>query len=100
MPPQTGRSAELREVLESLNTERTPEPPPASATSGDAALLLTWGACLVSSVIAILVGYGNFAAQDSSPKQIAAMALTFLELGGAYVLARCVHEIILAARPR
>jgi hypothetical protein len=98
MPPARDRSSELRDVLQSLNAEPAPSVQADERKSGDIPILLTWLACLISTVAAILVGYSNFAAQDSSPKQIAAMALTFLQIGGAYVVARCVHEIILASR--
>lgn len=96
------RDAELRDVLRTLSEDRPSSDAPVVANSqsprGDIALMFTWAGCLLATIAILLVGYTNFVAQDSSPKQIAAMALTFLELGATYIVARCVHELVMASR--
>jgi hypothetical protein len=90
--------SELRDVIQSLNQRPASPSVEPQRKPADVPVVVTWAACLMVTAFAIAGGYANFIAQDSSPKQIAAMALTFLEIGGTYVVARSVHEIIKASR--
>jgi hypothetical protein len=100
MPTTSPRDSELREVLTSLQLEQRDFDRQQAEKRGDGAITATWALCLVAVVIDLVVGYVQFTAQNSAPKQIAVAAYSAFGMAGSYILARCVHELITATRRR
>lgn len=98
MPSTSPRDAEVRDVLTSLQREQLEFDQQQARAKPDSALVSTWGLCLAVVVLDLVVGYVQFTAQDTAPKQIAVAAYSAFGMGGSYIIARCVAEIIMAQR--